>query len=109
MANNGHIYIWKIRAGTGPASPEPYIDQVSSAQGGALTVASSIGNGYANLGLTPALYNHLEYDSGQKAADISDVTVVEVFYNYTPITPIANFVPNLFPAGGTIMASRAVF
>ena len=75
-----------------------------------LNVASSIGSGKANLGLTPAIFNlYLEYDSGQKAADISDVTVVEVFYNYTPITPVAKFVPNLFLAGGTIIASKAVF
>jgi len=109
MANDGRIYIWKIRAGTGPNSPDPYIDQTASAQAGALSVASTIGIGQANLGLTPQLYNHLEYDNAQKAADISDVTVVEVFFNYTPLTPLMNFVPNLFPAGGTIMASKAVF
>ena len=43
-------------------------------------------------------------------ADISNVTVVEVFYKYTPITPISRFAPGLFTnSGGTIISSKAVF
>ena len=109
IINNGRIFITRIQAGTGPNNPEPFIDPQESAQGGNLNVASSIGNGKANFGLTPQIYNHLEYDEGQKAADTSNVTVCEVYYNYTPLTPIGKFVPGLFVGGSTILASRAVF
>jgi hypothetical protein len=120
LSTNGRIYIWKIRAGKTTDSagqfhpdPDPFIDMNVSASGGALSVASSIGTGHANLGLTPQLYNHLEFDDspGKMTADISDVTVVEVFYKYTPITPISKFVPGLLTdsGGGTIISSKAVF
>jgi hypothetical protein len=111
LASDGKIYIWKIRAGATKQSPDPFIDLAVSANGGGLSVASSIGNGNPNLGLSVPLHNHLEYDDspGKKTADISDVTVVEVFYKYTPITPISKFVPTLFTGGNEIIASKAVF
>jgi hypothetical protein len=112
LTNNGRIYIWKIRAGSTKQSPDPFIDQTVSANGGGLSVASSIGSGKPNLGLSVPLYNHLEFDNspGKKTADISEVTVVEVFYKYTPVTPVSKFVPGLFAdSGGTIISSKAVF
>jgi len=111
LAADGRIYIWKIRAGTSKKDPDPYVDVSVSANAGALSVASSIGTGRSNLGLSPQLYNHLEYDDspGKKTSDISEVTVVEVFYRVTPITPIGKFVPALFAGGSEIIASKAVF
>ena len=36
--------------------------------------------------------------------------MVEVFYHYRPITPLPNFVQNLFPVnGGILIGSRAIF
>jgi hypothetical protein len=112
LVTNGRIYIWSINAGTSAQNPDPFIDPTVSANGGGLSVSSSIGNGQANLGLTPQLYSYLEFDNspGKKTADISNVTVVEVFYKYTPITPISRFAPGLFTnSGGTIISSKAVF
>ncbi len=111
LASDGRIYIWRIRAGQTQADPFPFIDQAFSGNGGALAVASTIGSGQANLGLTSNLYNHLEFDTGQKSADIGDVAVVEVFYRYSAITPISKFVPGLFTSAGgsSIISSRAVF
>jgi hypothetical protein len=112
MSADGKIYIWKIRAGVSAGSPDPYIDVAASASSGGLSVASTIGAGQTNLGLTPQLYNHLEFDSsaGKQTSDISDVTVVEVFYKYTPLTPIGMFVPGLFmDNGGEVILSKAVF
>ena len=113
LSSNGRIYIWRIRAGATKKSPDPFIDQTLSANGGGLSVASSIGSGKPNLGLSVPLYDHLEFDdsSGKNTADISEVTVVEVFYKYTPATPISKFIPGLLSDsdGGTIISSKAVF
>jgi hypothetical protein len=116
LAADGEIWITKIKAGTcasGPAcmTPDPYIDtQVS---GGAPLAASSIGTGQPNLGLSPQLYDHLVFDPDHETADISEVTVVEVFYKYKPITPISKpiFISGLLTdsSGGTIISSKAVF
>jgi len=111
LSSDGRIYIWKIRAGATKKSPNPFIDLTVSASEGGLSVASSIGSGKPNLGLSVPLYDHLEYDDspGKKTADISEVTIVEVFYKYTPVTPISKFVPGLFTGGNQIISSKAVF
>ncbi len=111
LATDGKIYVWKIKVGISAKDPDPFIDTTVSTNGGGLSVASSIGSGQANLGLSAQLYNHLEFDNspGKKTADISEVTVVEVFYRYTPITPISKFVPALFAGGNEIISSKAVF
>ena len=76
-------------------------------------MASSIGSGKPNLGLSVPLYDHLLFDDspGKTTADISEITVVEVFYKYTPATPISKFIPGLLSdsGGGTIISSKAVF
>jgi len=111
LAGDGRIYIWKIRAGTSVQNPDPFIDLSVSANAGALSVPSTIGTGRSNLGLSSQLYNHLEFDNspGKKTSDISEVTVVEVFYRVTSVTPIGKFVPTLFTGGSEIIASKAVF
>ncbi len=107
----GRIYIKRIRAGQTRRSPNPTVDTSSSAQAGSLNVPSSVRG--SSLGLTSAVYNRLVFDSspGQMTADIGDVTVVEVFYKYIPITPLSSLIPGLLTRdeGGRIMSSRAVF
>ncbi len=106
---SGKIYIWKIRAGTTEYHPNPTIDLNTSKNGGDLSVLSSIGTSEANLGLTPALYDQLVFDpdENKNTANISEVTVVEVFYKYMPITPLS-FIPWL-PEDGIIISSKAEF
>jgi len=88
LAASGQIYIWRIRAGQSEAEPDPSIDYAASASGGALMVGSSIGDGKTNLGLNSDVYQHLIFDSDNATADIGDITVVEVFYRFSPITPV---------------------
>ena len=61
-------------------------------------------------GLSSALMNHLTYRTANSTSDISEISIVEVFYHYRPITPLPNFVQNLFPVnGGILIGSRAIF
>ena len=107
----GRIYVTKIKAGETQAHSLPYID--SRFQGGAYAVSSSIGGnvGQAPTGLSTTLYNHLRFEPApQNTSDISEISIVEVFYYYRPITPLPNFVQNLFPVnGGILIGSRAIF
>lgn len=110
MIAGGRIYIWRISAGTSARSPDPWIDPTLSASAGGLNVPSSISSGQANLGLTSQLYRHLEFDPDNQSSDISNVTVVEVFYKYSAITPISKFVSGVMTdGGGEIVSSKAVF
>jgi Flp pilus assembly protein TadG len=106
MATSGKIYVTTITAGTTAKSPDPTItSQIST---GNLAVASVITAGAADLGLTPAMYNHLVYNTQNEVADVLGVSVVEVYYQYTPITPLAKFIPAL-PAAGAVIGSTAIF
>lgn len=111
LQNKGRIYIRRIRAGQTSSNPNPALDPSGSAQAGSLNVPSSVTG--ANFGLTAAVYDRLVFDNSpnQMTADIGEVTVVEVFYLYTPITPLSNFIPGLLTrdGGGRIMNSRSVF
>lgn len=101
MRNYGRIFIWRIKAGVSARSPYPTIDNAASAATGSLVVTSSIGTGKPNMGLDGDVYQHLIFDTGNAAADIGDITVVEVFYQYRPITPVV--------IGNKVLTSRAVF
>jgi len=108
---DGRIYVTRISAGTSSTSRRPTITTQLSR--GGLAVPSQIGTGQSNLGLTSTIYNHLIFDSAQGVSDITDVTVVEVYYRYRPITPIGNF-PEMSgvltrDGEGLIISSRAVF
>ena len=111
LADQGRIYVTKILAGQTSSNPSPAVDATRSAFAGALDVPSSVSG--SNFGLTAAVYGHLVFDDSpsQMTADIAEVTVVDVFYLYTPITPLSNFIPGLMTSdgGGRIMHSRAVF
>jgi hypothetical protein len=70
----------------------------------------------ANPTLVASVYNHLVFVTSttppRATADISEVTVVEVFYKYRPITPFPRgFGGSMFlPDGdGMIVWSRAIF
>lgn len=108
---DGRIYVTKIKAGEKKSDPEPYI--FSRATGGDLGVASIIsGNiGDTPTGLTPMLYGHLRFKEENNAADILDVTVVEVFYEYRLITPLPKFMEDLLLPGdqGLLIGSRSYF
>lgn len=105
LSTSGRINIWKISAGTSQNSPYPMITLQAST--GSVQAQSSMGNEKTNLGLTPALYQRLVYDGSTGTADLSQITVVEVFYRYSPIMPLA-YVPGLSSAG-RILGSKAVF
>jgi hypothetical protein len=106
----GRVWVTRIKAGTSAAQKDPYI--FSRDQGGLLNASSSITGsvGAKPGGLSPAIYDHLKFDTQQNMADIEEVTVVEVFYLHRPITPLPNFVvSSILPAGGLQIGSRAVF
>jgi len=109
--SQGRIYVTKIKAGMTLADPLPRID--TRLQGGNYNVSSSIGGivGQVPTGLSSTMYNHLRFEPApQNAPDITELSVVEVFYHYRPITPLPNFVQNLFPVnGGILIGSRAIF
>jgi hypothetical protein len=106
----GRVWITRIKAGLSESQPEPYI--LSRDGGGGLGVNSTI-TGALNAtpgGLSSTIYNHLHFNAQNNTADISEITVVEVFYLYQPITPLPNFIQNLvLPSGGMLIGSRAVF
>jgi len=106
---DGHVYVTRIISGLSAKIPQPAIQ--SQFQRGSLSIASGVDPGLTQLGLTTALYNRLVYKQANNASDIKEVTVVETFYKYRPITPLPNFMPGMLmqDGGGVIIHSRAVF
>lgn len=106
---DGRIVATRIRAGANAAEPLPVV--VTQVEDGTLGVASRIGDDFTNLGLTPRLYDRLVFDVDQGAPDISEVTVIEVFYKHRTLTPLPAFLEGfLLPdAGGFILSSKSVF
>jgi hypothetical protein len=110
LATQGRIYVYRINAGETRFDPLPYID--SKFSGGAYGVSSSItGNvGDTPGGLSSTLMNHLTFRTAINTSELSEISIVEVFYHYRPITPLPNFIQNLFPVnGGILIGSRAIF
>ena len=108
---NGRIWLTRIKSGTTAGDPDPYIHRRYT--DGTLVAASSItGNvGDTPAGLSSVLFNHLRYNSLNSTSDISEVTIVEVFYLYRPVTPLPEFMQNLILPGGQglLIGSKAVF
>jgi len=107
---DGKIVITRIQAGQSAAAPSPTI--ATQLSRGALARNSTIAAGNANLGLTASIYDHLRFKAANATSDIAEVTVVEVFYKYRPITPF----PRGFGGGmllpdtdGMIVWSKAIF
>jgi hypothetical protein len=106
---DGRIVVSRIVAGTNAGSPDPTI--LAQYEQGGLGVPSSIDAGNVRLGLSPTLHDHLVFDPDNGTADIGEVTIVETFFKYRPITPLPNMIPGLLTSdgGGVILRSRAVF
>jgi Flp pilus assembly protein TadG len=106
---DGRIYVTRIRAGASRNSPNPVIE--SQVNSGGLSVSSGIRNNLQYLGVSQALYDHLRFNTTNQTSDISDLTVVEVFYKYRPITPLPNFIQNILLTNGDgiIIGSKSVF
>ena len=112
LLNLGTIFITKIKAGGTQALPNPTIDaQFNSGGLGVPSVCGTPRSPNSNLGLSPVLYNHLKFDEAQKTSDISDITVVEVYYKYRPITPLPKFIEKILLTNGDgiIIGSKSVF
>ena len=108
MQDRGKIYISIITAGVSKNSPDPTISSQSSA--GNLAVPSVISGGSPSSALSTTMYNHLVFNNANQAPDLSVLTVVEVYYQYIPITPL-QFAQNLlFQNGvGMVVGTKAVF
>ena len=115
LAKSGKIYVWKINGGQNATAPNPAIDTANSAKAGNLLVDSSVQNSKginaSQFGFSNTFYPHLVFNTTNQMSDITEATVVEVFYRYTPISPISNFIPGLMTgdSGGKIISSKAVF
>ena len=109
LQQSGTICISTINAGTTEASPYPFIS--SQVCTGGLGANSGISTGAVNLGLTSAMYDHLVFKRDEEASDINGITIAEVFYKYRPITPLPNFIANIFltHGDGTIVGSKSVY
>ena len=112
LNGSGRIYVSRIRAGTSISNPNPYIDTSLSKSRGSLVYPSRIGGG-PPLGLSEALYQHLEFEGPpQNTSDIAEIWVVEVYYKYKPITPLPKFIENILITpgyDGSIIGSKSVF
>ena len=111
LDGSGKIYVSRIRAGTSKAAPDPYIEEPQLSKG-TLGVSSRIHSGISNLGLSEALYQHLKFKEPQNTSDIGEVWVVEVYYEYRPITPLPKFIKGIFVTpgyDGMIIGSKSVF
>ncbi len=112
---DGKVIVTRVRAGTDntAANKNPKIEPPVSA--GGLAVTSSVAANATSLGLPTTIYNWMVFNRAPavNTTVISEVTVVEVFYLYRPITPLPNFVAGMLlrDMGGTgmILKSKATF
>ena len=79
LGPNGSIVITRISAGLTEDDPDPTVTR--QIRDGGLGAGTTVGTGYESMGLTDALYDRLVYDADIGTAPISEVTVVEVYYN----------------------------
>jgi hypothetical protein len=107
---DGKVIVTRIEAGRSAQAPSPTITQQFTA--GGLGVRSGMNPNLPTLGLTQRLHDRLEFNAVNGTADIAEVTVVETFFKYRPITPLSRvMMPGMLtPDGdGMILRSRAVF
>jgi hypothetical protein len=104
---NGRVFITRVQAGTDRNHATPTI--VTQVSGGALNASSTIATRLANLGLPSPIYHHLVYNTAHQAPDIADLTVVEVFYQYRPITLLPRILRLMNDGNGVVVTSRALF
>jgi Flp pilus assembly protein TadG len=99
LVTQGRIYVTQVDAGKTAGSPDPV--RTSQTGGGSLAVASRIDAALA--GLPDTIYNRMRYDAASLSADVLCVKVIEVYYLYTPITPLPSFIEGLLDMGGGIL------
>jgi hypothetical protein len=111
---DGKIIITRIRAGQNATAHDPTIATQDSR--GTLGRNSAIGTVGASPTIAASIYDRLVFKTStippRAIADIPEVTVVEVFYKYRPITPFARGFGGgmLLPdTDGMIVWSRAIF
>jgi hypothetical protein len=107
---DGKIIITRVKAGVSVNAPDPTI--LSQCSRGSLGRTSTIGTVGADPALPASIYHHLCFDPTQAGADISEVTVVEIYYKYRPVMRLPrDFGGSLFlsDGDGTIVWSRAIF
>ena len=67
----------------------------------------------SNCDLPQNLYDYLEWDVGLGAAAVNQFTVLKVYYQHNPITPVGGMTPFLGGPGhqdtSLLLASRAIF
>ena len=93
------IYITQVNSGE-PGNPEP---QCPADQEGGLLAGNGViaPSAEANCGLTADLWEYLRYDQNVGAAPLGRLTVVKVYYNHQPITPLARIMQSA--GGGTFL------
>ena len=108
---DGKIFITRINAGYTKSNPDPWIYMRFSE--GAMGVASVItgAEGQGPTGLSVLMRDHLTFQEKNDDADMANLTVVEVFYYYRPITPLPKLMRDLLLAGndGILIGSRSYF
>lgn len=82
---DGRIIITRIAERKNASLPRPTV--TVPVRSGSLVVSSQIDSTRRYYGLTQRMYNHLVYNPTNGMADISELTVVEIYYKYRPITP----------------------
>ena len=108
LHEDGRIYLTRIRAGTGIPDDRRYPRIAEQLTTGRIEVQSSLRG--PTLGLTEPMFSHLEFKEENGTSDISELTIVEVFFLFHPITPLPRFIENLFSfeGGGLVIGSRIV-
>ena len=104
--SNYRIFVARITAGTS-ANPNPTCNVVDS---GALTNGVQAPTA-PNCDLPATLMNYVTFNAGRGTAAIQQFTVVKVYYEHDPITPLGGFsvLTGGTDNGSTVMFSEAIF
>ncbi len=104
------IFLAQINGSTGPGVvPVCTVTPAGTLTHGNITPPTPANN----CGLPSNLYNYLEWDAGVGAAAVSQFTVLDVYYQHLPVTPVGGMSPFLGGSGHQdttlLLASRAIF
>ena len=94
------IFLAQINGGPNALNPDPTC--VVTERGG-LTAPEVQAPTQPNCDLPNNLYNYLKYDASLNAPAVSQFTVVKVYYQHTPLTPLGNLSGTV---GGTAHGSK---